>query len=663
MVIDALIIANAYVLAAVIILADRAPAGYFTKLLVFVPIAVLVHCALNYRFGLYHMVGRYVGLHQALKIAQATAAAVVLLTVIGLQVMPASRLYAISMIPLGGLMLFVIAGGVRFYPRIFYERSLREVDSEANLLVVGAGNAGENIIRSIRREPASLLNVVALVDDDPKMQGLEIHGVPILGPTEAIPELVARKNVHEILIAIPSASAEQFRRIWRICSRCEIPVKIVDSLQRAGLGQAGIRGIREIRIEDVLGRQPVKTDYTQIRAFIQGKTVAVTGAGGSIGSELVMQISRHNPGLIVLVDQDETALYTMHERLKQHRFHDYRMFVANIQSENKLDAIFSETMPDIVFHAAAYKHVPLMELHPDEGVLNNIMGTLNVATVAGRHGVDSFVNISTDKAVEPINILGATKRMGERIVAGMEDLYPETLYCSVRFGNVLGSRGSVIPIFRQQILQGGPITLTDPRMTRYFMMISEAVDLVLQAASFREGNSIYLLNMGEPVKIVDLARNMIELMDPDDEIEIVYTGLRPGEKLNESLYELTEMQEPSAHEKINRISPYSWDEPVDFDRLEELFTAARVNDHAEIRSMLRKFILTYRPFDMATLSLVEDETPDRQVWARSPLRKGSRVTGIRLIGNRVTMAGSVGYRWSNEETVEDDRGWIRERPH
>ena len=432
----------------------------------------MVHCALNRWFGLYRYVGRYVGLHQALKIVEAAALGVVGLMLIAFIVMPASAVHALVMIPIGGLLVMVFSGGVRFYPRIFYERSLRNVTSQANILVVGAGNAGERMVRNIQKDRLTLMNVVAVIDDDYQLIGKEMHGVSIYGPAEKIERIVEKKNIDEILIAIPSATVEQFHRIWKACSRCDIPVKTVGSLQSTHFGEVDVRQIRDIRIEDVLGRQPVQTDYAQISEFIQGKTVVVTGAGGSIGSELVIQISQHDPGKIVLIDQDETALYTMHERLKRRHFLNYDMFVADVKSKSKMNSIFRETRPSIVFHAAAYKHVPLMEMHPDEGVLNNVLGTLNIATVSGRYGVDSFVNISTDKAVDPVNILGATKRLGERLVAELDDYYPETRYCSVRFGNVLGSRGSVIPIFRNQINRGGPVTVTDPQMTRYFMMIS-----------------------------------------------------------------------------------------------------------------------------------------------------------------------------------------------
>lgn len=607
--------------------------------MIFLACAVVIHCALNRWFGLYRYVGRYVGLHQALKIVEAVSLGIVGLMLIAFIVMPDSAVHALVMIPIGGLLVMVISSGVRFYPRIFYERSLRNVSSQANILVVGAGNAGERIVRNIQKDRLTPMNVVAVVDDDPKLIGKEMHGISIYGPVEKIERVVEKKNIDEILIAIPSATIEQFHRIWKICSRCDIPVKTLGSLQSIHYGEVDVRKIRDIRIEDVLGRQPVQTDYAQISEFIQGKTVVVTGGGGSIGSELVIQIAQHNPGKIVLIDQDETALYSMHERLKHRNFLKHEMFVADIKSKRKMNSIFNKTRPNIVFHAAAYKHVPLMEMHPDEGVLNNVMGTLNIATLCGQNGIDSFVNISTDKAVEPINILGATKRLGERLVAELEDQYPGTKYCSVRFGNVLGSRGSVIPIFRDQINKGGPVTITDPQMTRYFMMVSEAVDLVLQAAAFQEDNSIYVLDMGKQVKIVDLAEQMIEFLQPEGKIEMVYTGLRPGEKLHETLFEASENSEVSAHEKIYRVNPFHWGEPLILDYLPLIFDCARDDDHQAIRQLLKEWIPTYRPFEMENIGLIIDAAPE---------------AGTVPVGRvSYTGAGSLNYKWLNADRNDD----------
>ncbi|MHB9111386.1 MAG: polysaccharide biosynthesis protein [Thermoleophilia bacterium] len=582
--------------------------------------------------GLYRGVGRYAGLNQGLKTIKAVVVSVILLVLIGLLSMRSSSTHVLAMVPIGGLIAFILMTVVRFYPRVFYERSLKEVATAKNLLVVGAGSAGEMILRSIQKETNLAMHVVALVDDNPDLNGLEIHGVPIYSPTEKIPEIVETRDIDEILIAIPSATLEEFQRIWQICSRTGKATKTLRPLQSIHLGKVGIDSIREIDIEDVLGRQPVMTDYAQISGFIGNRVVLVTGAGGSIGSELVLQISHHNPARIVLVDHDESALYRIHEKLSQHFFQKHIIVVTDIRSESKMEYLFQKHSPDLVFHAAAYKHVPLMELQPDEAVLNNVHGTWNVARIAAEHDVDCFVNISTDKAVEPVNVLGATKLLGERVVNDLGNLYPNTIFCSVRFGNVLGSRGSVIPIFQDQIHSGGPVTITHPEMTRYFMLINEAVDLVLQAAAFRNGNALYVLEMGKPVRIVDLAEQMISLMVPGEDIDVVFTGLRPGEKLHEQLIDKYESRTSTEHSMIYQVSAMDAQPSILAD-LPGLFHDAKSHDGEAIKAILEKWIPSYSPFDMRLV--------------------GSINTGDHKVADGASMdsavAGTIGYRWHDGE--------------
>lgn len=604
--VDACIIINAYTLASLVLFARWAPLTYYEELLLFLPFALLIHCGLNLKLGLYRAVGRYVGLDQVLKLIQATIISVASLLLVGALIMSSSLVHVVAMVPIGGTITFIFMAGVRFYPRIFYERSLREVEPRLNLMIVGAGTAGEMIIRSMQKEPGSEFNPLVLVDDDPKLQDLEIHGVPIHGPTERIPELVNRYDIDEIIIALPSVPLAEFQRIWKICSRTKKVTKTLRPLQSVHLGKVGLNDIREIEIEDVLGRQPVHTDYSQISEFINGKVILITGAGGSIGSELTLQISRHNPATIILIDQEESALYSIHERLIRDYSNNHIVCVADIRSEDKMERLFRKHRPNLVFHAAAYKHVPLMELHPDEAVFNNIFGTYNIARLAGSFESDCFVNISTDKAVEPVNILGASKNISERVVADLADEYPKTKYCSVRFGNVLGSRGSVIPIFRDQIIRGGPITVTHPEMTRYFMLITEAVDLVLQAAAFPDRNGIYVLEMGTPVRITDLARQMVEFMSPADEIEIVFTGLRPGEKLHEQLFDHLETHETSGHPMIYRVRSSPWSGSSIIEKLPFIFTAAGNRDHQRIKQLLGEWISSYKPFDMNLVGCTSD---------------------------------------------------------
>lgn len=632
-VVDACIVINSYTLASLVLFARWAPLEYYNQLLLFLPVAVIVHCAINYRLGLYRIVGRYAGLNQAVKLSLSSLIAFPILIITGFLSFPSSLTHAIAMVPIGIGITFVLMSGVRFYPRVFYERSLKGLKPNLHMLIVGAGSAGEMIIRSIQKEKHRTMDVVGLVDDDPALHGMEIHGVPILGPTERIPELVTEKDVDEILIAIPSAGLDQFQRIWGICSRTAAPTKTLRPLQSMHLGKVGVSQIRDIEIEDVLGRQPVLTDYGQISRFISGKTVLITGAGGSIGSELTMQISHHNPASIILVDRDESALYELHEKLTQKLFLNHELYVADIRSHDMLEKMFMERRPELVFHAAAYKHVPLMELQPDEAVINNVNGTYNLATTAGFYGAECFINISTDKAVEPANIMGATKYLGEWLTCEMNSLYPETRYCSVRFGNVLGSRGSVVPIFRKQIRRGGPITVTHPEMTRYFMLISEAVDLVLQAAAFSDGNrGVYVLEMGQPVRIVDLAKRMIEFMRPESPVDIDFIGLRPGEKLHEQLIDKFESRAATDHPMIYHIGDSPWEDRSLLERLPNLLNLAHSRDAKAIVRLIDEWIDSYSPFDM------------RRVGSTEPAER--HISGLNpRSGESADEAGAPSYQW------------------
>lgn len=633
---DACIVVNAYTLASLVLFAQWAPLQYYSELLIFLPVAVLIHCAVNLQTGLYRGVGRYAGLSQGLKIIKAAAISVVLLVVAGLLSMRSSTAHVLAMVPVGGTIAFILMSLVRFYPRFFYERSLRELETAQNLLIVGAGSAGEMILRSIQKEPNLAMQAIAFVDDNPELDGLEIHGVPIFSPIEKISELVAEAEVDEILIAIPSATLEDFQRIWQICSRTGKATKTLRPLQSMHLGKVGLESIREIDIEDVLGRQPVQTDYAQVSDFIDERVVLVTGAGGSIGSELVMQISYHNPAKIILVDQDESALYRIHEKLRHLYFNRHIICVTDIKSESRMEFLFRRYRPDLVFHAAAYKHVPLMELQPDVAVLNNVHGTWNMARISGEHKVECFVNISTDKAVEPVNVLGATKLLGERVVSDLGDIYPDTRFCSVRFGNVLGSRGSVIPIFQEQILAGGPVTITHPEMTRYFMLISEAVDLVLQAAAFKDNNAIFVLEMGKPVRIVDLAEQMINLMSPGEKIDVVFTGLRPGEKLHEQLLDKYESRTETSHTMIYKVGSMK-DRQSMLSELPDLFHEARSHEGDTIKDYLEKWIPSYSPFDMSQVGSINSGDSD--------------ISAVN--DERSSTVGILGYSWNDEVSRPD----------
>jgi FlaA1/EpsC-like NDP-sugar epimerase len=515
----------------------------------FAGLAVAVHLVVNWFTGVYSIIGRYMSLAQAVRLVEAgfLAFAVLFLFVLAWPLMTGSPNYLMPRwVVLGGSFLTVILMLMaRFSRRVGHELAHQPEQATERLLLVGAGQAADMLIREINRTPALGLKVVGLVDDRDDLQYMSIQGRPVLGRVADVPALAKRHSVTQVIVAIPSATAEEVVSIYRTCKSAGVPIKILPSLAELVSGMVSLRDARDLDIRDLLGRPSIETDVGAISERIQGHTVLVTGAGGSIGSELCRQIARFAPRRLITVDQDESSLYDLHERLQSQGFRRYVLYPASILQREKMEKIFALHRPRLVFHAAAYKHVPLMELSPDEAVLNNVKGTLLVAELAAKYGTQQFINISTDKAVEPCNVMGATKRIGELIVRVLGARYPDTMFASVRFGNVLGSRGSVIPIFKSQIESGGPLVVTHPDMTRYFMLIEEAVQLVLQAAIMLGENgtdqkrhlNTYVLEMGNPVSIVDLAQRMIDFYWKDDahSLGVEFSGLRPGEKLDEQL--------------------------------------------------------------------------------------------------------------------------------
>ncbi|MFP4053338.1 MAG: polysaccharide biosynthesis protein, partial [Phycisphaerae bacterium] len=437
-----------------------------------------------------------------------------------------------------------------------YREELRPVSSEGvrRVLIVGAGNAGESVVREINRMPVDRFRVVGFVDDDPQKQGLHIHDLPVLGTTHNIRQVCEEQEVEEIIIAIPSASQKELRRVIDLCSGTKLRFQSLPSVADLIDGRVTVSQIRPVDINDLLGREIVELDDVAIGRFLRGRRVLVTGAGGSIGSEMCRQISRFGPERLILVEQAETPLFDIENELRR----DFPAIplvpcICDITDRPRVQQVWQEHAPDVVIHAAAHKHVPLMEANPSEAVKNNIFGTRNVADVSCETGVREFVMISTDKAVNPSSIMGVCKRVAElyaQSLNGSEGC--RTQFKAVRFGNVLGSTGSVVPTFRKQIARGGPVTVTHPEMMRYFMTIPEAAQLVLQASATGQGGHIYLLDMGEPVRIVDLARNMITLSGfrPGEDIDIVFSGPRPGEKLFEELRTSGEDVEPTVHPKV-----------------------------------------------------------------------------------------------------------------
>ncbi len=453
------------------------------------------------------------------------------------------------------LLLLAFVAGSRLLARTLIERPKSGLVARGKeVLIVGAGDAGQLILRELQRSKVLEYTPIGLVDDDPRKRGMRLHGVRVLGPTSNLRTILRNNRPDEVLIAIPSAPGETRQRVVEIAREENVPVKTLPGLYELLQGDLDLaRQIRPVQVEDLLGREPVEVDFAAITSYLQGQTVVVTGAGGSIGSELCRQIARADPARIVLVDQSEAALFEIERELVDERgFTAGFPVLADVKNRSRMRQVFEKYAATVVFHAAAYKHVPLMEANPLESVRNNVLGTRVVAEAAMEAGVARFVLISTDKALNPNSIYGQSKTLCEWIVAAHGGSDVQTRFVAVRFGNVLNSRGSVIPIFRRQIERGGPVTVTDPEMTRFFMTIPEAAALVIQAGAIGGRGQIFVLDMGKPIRILELARNMIRLSgkDPDKDIEIKFIGARPAEKIHEELFAEGETWRPTEHAKI-----------------------------------------------------------------------------------------------------------------
>ncbi len=492
----------------------------------------------------------------------------------------------------------LLPAGLRMITRLYHEE-FRTTENRrlTRFLIVGAGNAGEGLLREIHRMPVTQYDVIGFIDDDPLKQGINIHGIPVLGTVSRLPQICKERNIEEIAIAMPSATRQQLRRVIQVCEGAQVRFRTVPSITDIASGKFRVSAIRDVDINDLLGREVVQLDLDLIETFARDKTILVTGAGGSIGSEMCRQICHFGPRLLLLVEQAENPLFYV-ERDLSRRFPNVRTaaLICDIADRARIEAIFEQYEPEVVIHAAAHKHVPLMEINPGEAVKNNVLGTQTVADAADRHHATHFVMISTDKAVNPTSIMGSSKRIAEMYVQDLGQT-SRTQFITVRFGNVLGSEGSVVPIFKRQIAEGGPVTVTHPDMKRYFMTIPEASQLVLQAASMGQGGEIFVLDMGEPVRIVDLAKELITLSGfrPGDDIEIVFTGLRPGEKLFEELRIEGEDMQRTRHPKIS-----IWRNiPMDRDALRagiaELLDLARQQDHAGLTARIKALVPEYSP--------------------------------------------------------------------
>ena len=447
----------------------------------------------------------------------------------------------------------LMLGGLRIIIRLYFEEFRSSQASRLKrFLIVGAGNAGEALLREILRMPAAIYDVVGLIDDDPVKQGTQIHGIPILGTVEQLPRICEERKIEEIAIAMPSASHSERMRIVRVCEGIKIKFQTVPSITDIASGKFHVSQIREVDINDLLGREAIQLDMDLIETFAKDKTILVTGAGGSIGSEMSRQLCDFNPRLLLLIEQAENPLFTIEQELrKKFATVPIEAIICNITDKVRVDEVFEEYKPQVVIHAAAHKHVPLMELNAGEAIKNNILGTQIVANAADNYDTANFVMISTDKAVNPTSIMGSSKRIAEMYVQDLSTT-SKTNFVTVRFGNVLDSNSSVVPIFKKQIAEGGPVTITDQKMKRYFMTIPEASQLILQAAAMGKGGEIFVLDMGKPIEIIELAKTLITLSGfrPGEDIEMVFTGPRPGEKLFEELSIEGEDMQRTRHTKI-----------------------------------------------------------------------------------------------------------------
>ncbi|MEH7884017.1 nucleoside-diphosphate sugar epimerase/dehydratase [Bacillus sp. JJ1609] len=511
---------------------------------------LLSHHLFSFKFKLYKKAWEYASVGELIIILKTAAATI--LTAALFQGILLNELF-FRRLSVTWLLLVLLIGGSRFCWRIYRDLYLTRYSQNKRTLIIGAGSAGTMVARQLMKSNESELQPVGFIDDDVKKHHLDILGIPVIGGVNKIESIVHDLQIENIVIAIPSLSMRELKIIFQECAKTNAKTQIIPMLEDLMTGKVSVNQFRDVQVEDLLGRDPVVLNNDIISEDITNKVVLVTGAGGSIGSEICRQIAQFNPGKLVLLGHGENSIYSIEMELKE-RFCNSNIeiipVIAEIQDAKKMMSVMETFQPHVVYHAAAHKHVPLMEQNPEEAVKNNMIGTLNVANAASWHGVKTFVMISSDKAVNPTSVMGATKRLAEMIVQHM-DASSNTKFVAVRFGNVLGSRGSVIPLFKKQIEKGGPVTVTHPEMVRYFMTIPEASRLVIQAGTLAQGGEIFVLDMGEPVKIVDLAENLIKLSGFSvDEIGIEYTGARPGEKLYEELLKDDEVGEHHVHPKI-----------------------------------------------------------------------------------------------------------------
>lgn len=604
MLLDILIIVISYILAFIVRFNFDFSIEQKNRLILFLPVIVMIYIFMLSIFKMYKSIWTIMGIDEVAfgAIACSIATSIILLTT----TMIPNKVDNIAVL-LAGIFITIFTIGIRVSFRI-YRRILshgrvllkhNNKDDLERVLIIGAGSCGQLIIEEIRKQSPIKQKVVGFIDDNPSKIGTYLRGIKIIGNRYRIKAISEEKDVDLILIAMPSVSGENKKDIIEICQSTKRKVKIIPGMYELIGGKVSLSRMRDVDLRDLLGREEVKLDKSGIKDYIENKVVMVTGGGGSIGSELCRQIAKFSPKLLLILDIYENNAYELQNEIKRN-FPELKedVLIASVREEKRLDNIFNKYRPQVIFHAAAHKHVPLMENSPEEAIKNNVIGTLNVAECAHKYGAERFVLISTDKAVNPTNVMGASKRMCEMIIQAINK-NSDTEFVAVRFGNVLGSNGSVIPLFKKQIAEGGPVTLTDEKITRYFMLIPEAAQLVLQAGAYAKGGEIFVLDMGNPVLIYDLARDLIKLsgFEPDKEIKIEITGLRPGEKLYEELLMDEEGLRKTSHEKIFIAKPGEYN----LERLKlginALKEIADLGDVETLKTALQFIVKTYRRLD------------------------------------------------------------------
>jgi FlaA1/EpsC-like NDP-sugar epimerase len=589
----------------------------------FFGIVLVVRPIVYYLFGLYRCWWRYASVPELITIVQAVIVGSLVVTalVFGFlaPVMDGVRTFSRSVLFLEGILNLFAIGSTRILLRLLQTRTGNAVIQSSKstqphkVLIMGAGDAGALVVRELHNNPALGYMPVGFLDDDPAKQGAQIHGVPVLGTRQDIPRLASQQGIHEVIIAMPTAPGSAIRDVRAICEQSHVAAKTIPGIYELLNGTVSISQIREVKIEDLLRRETVLTDLAAVESYTADAVVLVTGAGGSIGSELCRQIAMRKPQSLLLLGHGENSIYNIWTELRDKAPQVMATpLIADVRDAGRIERLLLQYRPDVIFHAAAHKHVPLMEANAEEAFTTNVLGTLNLLSAAEKAGTRRFVFISSDKAVNPVNIMGASKYLAEIAVqhaarrAGRQ-------FAVVRFGNVLGSRGSVVPIFERQIAAGGPVTITHPEMTRYFMTIPEAVQLVMQAAALGQGGEVFVLDMGEQIRILDIARDLISLsgLKPDEDIKIAFTGIRPGERLYEELFGVDEVPIKTEHEKIFltqaqlKLTMAQLDEGI-----ASVLEAARQNDEKALNEALRRIVPSFCP--------AAEKLPELADWADVP---------------------------------------------